>query len=1075
VLRGVAFSPAVRGYPGGIADMAAEQGDLTDGDEPDGGTAWTAAPAAAAGGLGQLAVQPAAGTSVWQQSIAVWQEAGIDWLREARREPARKAAREPSPEDRDAAEADLQHTEPIPVVPAFDVPRQAGPAEKAGAAGRPADVAGEAAAATARAGAAEQAAARTGSAQPRATQPGAAQPGATQPGATQPGATKPGPAQTGAPVDEDLIVLDAGTPAAQAAPAAEPESVASAAPVDESGVDEDLIVLGAAAAAASVADGAAAKTDSVVPGAAAGAAPTAAGRAPAAAAEPGPGPGTGKRSRPSRRVEVVAAVTGVALVAGTIAGIAVARSGGPSRPTFGLAVPYPPATLADAGFPAGSAAPGPAPTLTAIAGAGKTIVAVGAQGSPSQPLPLILDSQDGGRTWARAAVGPSSAAPGPGATPVLAVRGPDNWLALGQQSAWTSANGRSWQAAPGLPMSAGDRVLGLARTQFGFIAVGENTPTQAGGGMTTARLWTSTNGRTWQRRHATTLQFDAGGGSVASLRWAAYRAGVIIVGGEISRPVVEHRGKRKIIASVESPGLWRSANGGVTWRPVKVPVNHGAAAGIAGLAASGPAFVIIRPGRTLVGRRDAVAFASANGSAWRYDGKLTGGRRAPLHVITVTASDQGFAVSGTTGPSRVAFVGAQGRGWHKTADQGRSASTIVTGVTVARGPVAVAAGFRHQPGSRAASPSPYLLLTGIGARAQRTQVGQPALAAAGAAADETVNSLAADATEQVAAGSAHGSPALWQAPANGRWAPSALSLPAAWHSGILTSVVHGDDGWLATGAAGPPAQPGSPAPATGAAMTSADGRTWHPAAGAAALSAPGAALSQAAAGTAGYVVVGSQPGPDGTPAAAAWYSAGLGTWARAVVAGSGQAGTAGQMLAVTADRPGFAAAGSVGSVPAVWTSRTGSAWQPTALPLPAGAASAVLTRIAALGGRLVAAGSYTTAGARQFPFAAVSTDGGRHWREAVLRAPGGSATITALAAAGGGYVVAGLSGPANNQAVAWWSADGLGWQGGRAVRGPVPGAMQLSTLSGGHGVLTGAGYAVTQSGEHPVLWHDSLR
>jgi hypothetical protein len=35
--------------------------------------------------------------------------------------------------------------------------------------------------------------------------------------------------------------------------------------------------------------------------------------------------------------------------------------------------------------------------------------------------------------------------------------------------------------------------------------------------------------------------------------------------------------------------------------------------------------------------------------------------------------------------------------------------------------------------------------------------------------------------------------------------------------------------------------------------------------------------------------------------------------------------------------------------------------------------------------------------------------------------------------------------------------------------------MQLSTLSGGHGVLTGAGYAVTQSGEHPVLWHDSLR
>ena len=36
-LRAVAFTPAVRGYPGGIADMAAEQDDLAAGDSPDGG------------------------------------------------------------------------------------------------------------------------------------------------------------------------------------------------------------------------------------------------------------------------------------------------------------------------------------------------------------------------------------------------------------------------------------------------------------------------------------------------------------------------------------------------------------------------------------------------------------------------------------------------------------------------------------------------------------------------------------------------------------------------------------------------------------------------------------------------------------------------------------------------------------------------------------------------------------------------------------------------------------------------------------------------------------------------------
>ena len=44
-----------------------------------------------------------------------------------------------------------------------------------------------------------------------------------------------------------------------------------------------------------------------------------------------------------------------------------------------------------------------------------------------------------------------------------------------------------------------------------------------------------------------------------------------MVGGEISRPVVKHRGRRRIIVNVESPGLWRSSNDGVTWQPVKLP------------------------------------------------------------------------------------------------------------------------------------------------------------------------------------------------------------------------------------------------------------------------------------------------------------------------------------------------------------------------------------------------------------------------------------------------------------------------------------------------------------------------
>jgi len=988
VLRAVAFTPAVRGYPGGIADMAAEQDDLTAGDLLDGGGSWAGAPtaeaAAGAGpGAGSAAAAPGLATSVWQQSVAAWQEAGIDWLRET---PPGSSA-----EDRAAAEADLQHTEPIPVVPSFDQPDQAV------AAGRAEDA-----------------------------------------------------------VDEDLVVLSAtettAAPSESATAAAGTGSVAAgtAPGQNAAGVDDDVIVLRDAGSAA-------------------------AGRAAA---------------RRGARVIIVAAATSVVLVAGTVTGIAIARSGGRSRPTFGLVTPYTAATLAAGDFAAPAAGRGVPPSLTGIAGAGKTIVAVGSQGAASLSLPLILVSRDGGQTWAPATLRPGSVAPGPGAAPVLVTRGRNRWLALGPQSAWTSATGGAWQAAPGPPMLPGDKILGLTRTQSGFLAVGENIPGPAGSGVPSPVLWTSATGQAWQRKSGAALTLgasgglDAGGGSMVSLRWAAYRGGAIIVGGEISRPVVEHRGKRKIIVNAESPGLWRSGNNGVTWHPVKVPADHGATAGLAGLAATGSAFVVIRPGRTRTGRRDAVAYVSVAGSVWRYAGRLVAGRRAPLHVLTVSASQLGFVVSGTIPGSRVAFVSATGRGWHKTANQGRSTSTAVTGSTVAPGSTVVVAGFRHRPGSRTADTAPYLLLTGAGPAARRTTVGASVLAEASTA-DVTVNSLAGAGGEQVAAGTADGAPALWWATTDGHWAPGTVLLPAARRPGSLASVVHGGSGWLAVGQAGLPAQPGLPPP-TAVAVTSADGRTWRPAASAQQFAAPGTALTQAAVGPTAYVVVGSAAGPGGGPAAAAWYSVGLGTWTRATVGtgGASAPGPAGQMLAVTADRSGFAAVGSAGNVPAVWVSRTGSSWQPIALPLPPGTASAVLTRVAAVGGRVVAVGTAATHAAAgspaagSVPFAAASSDGGRHWHETVLAGPAGPAAVTALTAAGGGFVATGVTGQPGAQAMLiWWSPGGLSWQHGRPVAGPLPGrgVQQMTALTARGGVLTGAGYAVTQSGEQPIRWQARYR
>jgi hypothetical protein len=1089
----VAFTPAVRGYPGGIADMTAAQDDLVAGDTGASPSTWAnERDVTAAAGEGRKSGAGAVpGASVWQQSLSAWQEAGIDWLREAH--PA------PSTEDRAAAEADLQHTQPIPVVPAFDPPDQAVPGERA------AGPFGETAAGAAGAGVAGAAADRDVVDDDMIVLSGpetvAAEPSHMAPGEMAGGS---GSAAAGAVVDDVIVPGKTSSAGTGVAAAATDSAAAGAGPVGTAPAGTSS----AAAGAGPVGTTPAGTSSAAAAGGLAGTPPAASTQAAATSAgamADGPqaaaggtqagGPSAPGRSRPRRLVVIVAAVTSVALLAGVIIGVAIARSGS-SRPTFGPVTPYPAAALADGDFAAPATGASVPPALTGLAAAGKTVVAIGSQGIGPLSIPLILLSENGGRTWARAALGSSNAVAGPGEVPGLIVRGQDSWLALGQHSAWTSVDGRRWQAAPGVPMSAGDTVLGLARTNSGFIAVGENGPGQAGAGVPGPVLWTSANGRTWQRKSGAALtlgdsgKLSAGGGNIVSLRWAAYRAGTVIVGGEISQPMVKHRGKRKIIANVDSPGLWRSSNDGVTWQPVKLPASHGATTGLAGLAATGPAFVAIRPGRTGAGRWDAVAYVSATGATWRYVGSLTGGRHAPLFVTGVSASQQGVVVSGSTGTSRVAFVSARGRGWHKTADLGGAASTAITGVTVAPGPVVVTAGSRHGPGSQAAGTSPYLLLTGSGARAHRTVVGKAVLAAAGTA-DVTLNSLAAAGGEQVAAGGADGAPALWLATAAGPWVPSTLSMPASWSPGSLTSVVHGSAGWLAVGTAGPsvpsapPAQPAPPAPAgpaassAGVVMTSADGSTWQPAATAQPLTVPGTTLAQAAAGPSGYVIVGSAAAPGSGPGPAAWYSAGLSTWTRATVTQAGPSGTGGPMLAVTAARPGFVAVGSAGNAPAAWTSRTGSAWQLTRLPLPAGAVSAVLTQVAAVGGRVVAAGDAVRAAvaghvAGPVPFAAVSGDEGRTWREVVLHAPAGPSTITALTAAGSGFAATGLSGvPGHQGMLTWWSLDGLSWQGGQPVAGPLRGGgvQQITALSARDGTLTGAGYAVTQSGEHPLSWH----
>ncbi|HET7247106.1 MAG TPA: hypothetical protein VFJ07_19955, partial [Streptosporangiaceae bacterium] len=652
------------------------------------------------------------------------------------------------------------------------------------------------------------------------------------------------------------------------------------------------------------------------------------------------------------------------------------------------------------------------------------------------------------------------AAGGPGTAPALIAHSGGTWLALGQYAAWASPDGRTWHPAPALPPVAGDTVLGLAGTGTGFVAVGEHAGSQPG-----PVVWTSSAGRPWQRWAGPARGLTARSGHVTALRWVAAKGAVVVAGGPITGGAGQ--GRRPYAR------VWRSTDGGLSWRPVTLPASHGSTSGLAGLAASGTGFVAVRPGHA-AGRQDAVTYQSGQGVTWRYAGKLTPVRRTSLQVTTVSGSSHGFVVAASVQGSEVAFSSVRGRDWHQTT---AGAGAGVAGLIAGPGGTVVVAG-NSRPGSGAPGTRPHLILI---SPAARQQVGQAVLAAS-ATPDVTVNGLAAGGQALVAAGSAGGSPALWLA-SSGRWAPAGVLLPPAWRNGALVSVAHGGGGWLAIGraSAAPSAQapvPSVPPASQPVVLASATGTSWTPAAALSPLAAQGNVLAQAAAGPAGYVVAGSARTGGGAAAPAAWYSKNLSTWAHAALPVPGSyvpAGAPGsQALAVTAAGPGFVAVGSAGNTPVAWISPNGSAWNFTAVPLPAGAAGAALTQVTARGARVVAAGYAWRAGSAPVPFTAVSADG-RTWRDARLPAPNAPAVVTALAAAGHGFVAVGHTAPPGRPVMlAWWSSDGLSWQDGvPAGEGPL--VTQINALTAGNGTLTGAGFAAGTAAEHPVLWHARYR
>jgi hypothetical protein len=399
------------------------------------------------------------------------------------------------------------------------------------------------------------------------------------------------------------------------------------------------------------------------------------------------------------------------LLAVAVAGIVITGRLAAAHGPTGLVAAYPAASLADGQFagPGGAPAQEVPPSLTGVAAAGRTVVAVGSQATLPFARPLVLTSPDGGRTWQPTVL----PAPAGGGMPLMVAGGHGRWLALGPHAAWTSPDGRSWRLGPGVaPLVGGDRVQALAQTRGGFAAVGENVRPLGDDLVRTPVLWLSPDGLTWQRRGAGQLDLPAGKGRVTGLRWVAARGSVLMIAGQVARTVVRHHGKRKVRVLTQSPGVWWSKDNGASWRRADPPVSHGATAGLAGLAATGSGIVAIRPGHSAKGIRDAVAYVRAGKPAWRFAGVLTARRGAALSVTSVAGSDQGVVAAGSAGRYRVALVSTHGRSWRQTAHLGRSSATAVTGVTVGPGGVVVAVGASH--------PGPFLLL----AKKHRRHVGQ---------------------------------------------------------------------------------------------------------------------------------------------------------------------------------------------------------------------------------------------------------------------------------------------------------------------------------------------------------------
>ncbi|MCG5216664.1 hypothetical protein [Streptosporangium sp. KLBMP 9127] len=701
---------------------------------------------------------------------------------------------------------------------------------------------------------------------------------------------------------------------------------------------------------------------------------------------------------------------------------------------------------------------GSSQVLNAVHSAGDTIVAVGSDTTSPVPRPLFLMSKNNGETWQLGNVtGQGGYESGPSTVGRVA-GGDGRWLAVGDTTGgaprglWTSPDGFSWAAAPARSLAAfrgGDRIMDIARTKSGFVAVGS---TVLGDGSAGPIAWVSPDGRSWTRVESRDIGTPD---KVRAIKTVVARGDAVVALADPSE-------------GASTSVILRSPDGGRDWLRTGAALPD-VAPRPGALAVAADGFVLV-PTRQRSNAGDVLVYCSPEGGEWARCGSIKGLPRASTGVSGLASSAAGVAAVVETGWEKYAvYTSENGRKWGRSADLGAVSGTL-RALTISDAGTLVVGGDKRAaevdnelvlmtaPKGSAARPVPLGEIEGLTRIARET------------------SRLAASKGTYVAVGAAAGEAGIWTSRDGQSWtAAGPASMLGGPRQQSLGDVVHGRKGWLAVGGTMSNASATEPM-----LVTSEDGASWRRVPATDQLSPAGddyfLVPHAVAAGESGYVIAGERRSPSGT-VPALWFTPDTKRYNRSAKLPAGGAGV--RIHDVSATAGGYVAVGGAGTAEhesgVVWVSEDGVNWTPRKRVTPPDATSAGLRHVVAVEDKIFAVGDARLDGGRR-PFAAVSADNGVTWEYGWLPAEQ-AAAVEDLAASADGIVAVGWhGGGGEGDSATWTSENGVDWQRQGLNQAGLAGlgAQWLRAVAISGGDVVAVGRSTTYSADHLTLWRTNF-